>query len=100
MDVEGGGRRKGRPKRREMESVNVDLREKGLSGEEVQNWAEWRKLVRNIDPTWEKMRRKKKLELDGCRRYVIKIRTVFCHIASTWNLDVVAYIIHSHVHTF
>ena len=31
MDVEGR-RRKGRPKQRWMDSVNVDLREKGLSG--------------------------------------------------------------------
>ena len=34
--VGGGGRRKGRPKRRWMDSVNVDLREKELSGEEMQ----------------------------------------------------------------
>ena len=31
MDVEGR-RKKGRPKRRWMDSVNVDLREKGLPG--------------------------------------------------------------------
>ena len=43
-------RRKGRPKRRWMDSVNVDLREKGLSGEETQNQAVSRQLVRNIDP--------------------------------------------------
>ena len=50
MDVEEG-RRKGRPKRRWMESVNVNLREIGLSGDETQNRAAWRKLARNIDPT-------------------------------------------------
>ena len=48
-DVEGR-RRKGRPKRRWMDSVNVDLREKELSGE-TQNTAAWRQLVRNVDPT-------------------------------------------------
>ena len=28
----------------------------------------------------------------------IKIKTVYCHVASTWNLDVVAYIIHTYIH--
>ena len=32
-------RRKGRPKQMWMDSVNVDLREKGLSGEETKNRA-------------------------------------------------------------
>ncbi len=49
-DVEGR-RIKGRPNQRWMESVNVDLREKGLSDEGTQNLAEWRQLVRYIDPT-------------------------------------------------
>ena len=31
--------------------VNVDLREKGLSGEKTRNRAVWRQLVRNIDPS-------------------------------------------------
>ena len=35
-DVEGR-RRKGRPKQRWMDSVNVDMREKGLSGEQTHN---------------------------------------------------------------
>ena len=30
----------------------------------------------------------------------IKIKTVYCHVASTWNLDVVAYIIHTYIHTY
>ena len=47
--VEGRGR-KGRLKQRWMDSVNVDLREKGLSGEETQNYAVWRQLVRYLDP--------------------------------------------------
>ena len=48
MDVDGK-RRKGRLKRRWMHSVNVDSTEKGLSGEETQTRAVWRKLVRYID---------------------------------------------------
>ena len=34
-----------------MDSVNMDLREKEMSGEETQNRAAWRQLVRNISPT-------------------------------------------------
>ena len=49
IDVKGR-RRKWRSKRRWMDSVNVDLRENGLSREETQNRAAWRQLVRNIDP--------------------------------------------------
>ena len=33
----------------------------------------------------------------------INIKTVYCHVASTWNLDVVAYIIHTYtlyIHTY
>ena len=33
-----------------MNRVNVDLRGKGLSGEETQNRSVWRQLVRNIAP--------------------------------------------------
>ena len=47
MDVEGR-RRKGRSKQRWMDSVNVDLRGKGLSGGETQNRAVWRQLVRPL----------------------------------------------------
>ena len=43
-------RRKGRPKRRWMDDVNVDLRKTGLSCEETHNRAVWRQLVRYIDP--------------------------------------------------
>ena len=45
-----------------MNSVNVDLREKGLSGEETPIRAVRRQPVTYINPTqkWEKMRRKKK----------------------------------------
>ena len=50
MDVERR-RRKGRPKWMWMDSVNVDFREKRLSGEETQDRAVWRQLVSCIDPT-------------------------------------------------
>ena len=49
MDVERW-RRKGRLKMRWMGSVDVDLREKGLSGEEMQNWAVWRQLSHTSTP--------------------------------------------------
>ncbi len=49
MDVQGR-RNRGRPKRRWMDSVRDDLREKGLTGEEVHDRAAWRRLVRNVDP--------------------------------------------------
>ena len=45
MDVEGR-RRKETSKRRWMDSVNVDLREKGMSGEDSKNRAVWRQFVR------------------------------------------------------
>ena len=31
--------------------IYLDLREKGPSGAEMQNWAMWRQIVRNIDLT-------------------------------------------------
>ena len=49
IDVDGR-RRKGRPKRRWMDSVKVDLREKGLSGKETQYRAVRRQLVRYFNP--------------------------------------------------
>ena len=39
-----------RPKRRCMDSIKNDLTEKGLSGEEAQDRAAWRRLIQNIDP--------------------------------------------------
>ena len=64
MDVEGR-RRKGRLKWRWKDSVNVDLREKGLSEEETHNWAMCRQLVRNIAQKWEKMQWKTKNKYDS-----------------------------------
>ncbi len=49
MEVQGR-RNRGRPKRRWLDSVKEDLREKGLTGEEVHERAAWRRLVRNVDP--------------------------------------------------
>ena len=61
--------------RRLVDSVNVDLREKGLWGEEKQNWAGWRQLVRNIDPIG--------------RRYTIAATSKVCHIILIMNEKVV-----------
>ena len=41
-----GKRRRGRPKRRWLDNIRNDL-----SGEEVQDRVQWRRLIRNIDPT-------------------------------------------------
>ena len=46
-----GSRRRGRPKKRWADCVKDDLREKGLSGEEVYDRAAWRRLSSHIDPT-------------------------------------------------
>ena len=44
-------RRRGRPKRRWLDSFKIDLSERELSGEDAQDRAKWRLFVRNIDPT-------------------------------------------------
>ena len=46
-----GSRRRGRPKNRRADCVKDDLREKGLSGEEVYDRAARRRLSSHIDPT-------------------------------------------------
>ena len=46
-----GSRRRGRPKKRWADWVKDDLREKGLSGEEVYDRAAWRRLGSHINPT-------------------------------------------------
>ena len=60
MQVPGKIRR-GRPKRRWLDSIRNDLSEKGLSGEDAQDRPRWRRLTRHIDPTrkWGKMKKKK-----------------------------------------
>ncbi len=50
MEVEGT-RGRGRPRRRWMDSVREDLRAKQLVGDEFGHRAEWRRLIRNVDPT-------------------------------------------------
>ena len=51
-----GSRRRGRPKKRWADCVKDDLREKGLSGDEVCDRDAWRRLSYHIDPThkWDK----------------------------------------------
>ena len=51
MGIEVQGSRRGRPKKRWAFCVKDDLREKGLSGEEVYDRAAWRRLSSHIDPT-------------------------------------------------
>ena len=46
-----GKRRRGRPKRRWFDNMKNDLSERELSGVEAQDRVQWRRLVRNIDPT-------------------------------------------------
>ena len=47
-----GKRRRGRPKRRWLDNIKNDLSERELSGEDVQDRANWRRLIlRHIDPT-------------------------------------------------
>ena len=50
MDVPGK-RRRGRPKRRWLDSIRNDLSERELSREDTQERAKWRRLIRHIDPT-------------------------------------------------
>ena len=46
-----GNRRRGRPKRRWLDSIRNDLSERELSGEEGKDGIQWRRLIRNIDLT-------------------------------------------------
>ena len=43
-----GKRRRGRPKRRWLDSISNDLSERELSGEDAQDQAKWRRLIRHI----------------------------------------------------
>ena len=52
IDVKVQGRRKrGRPKRRWFDKVKDDIREKGLSADDVYDRATWRRMSSYIDPT-------------------------------------------------
>ena len=46
-----GKRRRGRPKRRWLDSIRNDLSERELAGEDAQDWTKSRRLIRHIDPT-------------------------------------------------
>ena len=46
-----GKRRRGRPKRRWLDSIMNDLSERGLSGEDAQDRPRWRRLTRHINST-------------------------------------------------
>ena len=51
MEMEVPGRRNGRrPKRKWLDSVKVDVKEKGLEGNEFHDRARWSRLVKNVDP--------------------------------------------------
>ena len=51
MEMEVPGRlNRGRPKRRWMDSIRDDLREKGLTGDEFRDRAEWKRITKNADP--------------------------------------------------
>ena len=55
MAMEVPGNRRGRPKRRWIDSIRKDLShslsERELSREDAQDRAKWRRLIRHIDPT-------------------------------------------------
>ena len=44
-------RKRGRPKRRWLDKVNDDIKEKGLSADNVYDRATWRRMSSYIDPT-------------------------------------------------
>ena len=46
-----GGRKRGRPKRRWLDKVKDDTKEKGLSADDVYDRATWRRMSSYIDPT-------------------------------------------------
>ena len=46
-----GRRKRGRPKRRWLDKVKDDIKEKGLSAEDVYDRATWRRMSSYIDPT-------------------------------------------------
>ena len=52
MDMKVQGRRKrGKPKRRWLDRVSDDIKENGLSADEVYDRATWRRMSSYIDPT-------------------------------------------------
>ena len=57
-----GRRNRGRPKRRWLDSLKVDPKEKGLEGNEFHDRARWRRLVKTSIPHKGGKRRKEKEE--------------------------------------
>ena len=51
MKVQGRRRKRGRPKRRWLDKVKDDTKEKGLSTDDVYDGATWRRMSSYIDPT-------------------------------------------------
>ena len=49
MEVQGT-RGRGRPRRRWQDCINDDLRERGLTGDEVHERSRWKGLTRSVDP--------------------------------------------------
>ena len=56
-----GTRRRGRPKRRWLDSIRNDLSERGLSGEDAQDRVKWKET--STTHKWERMRKK---NMKGC----------------------------------
>ena len=51
MEIEVAGRRnRGRPKRRWLDCVKIDLKEKGLEGNKFHDRARWMQFFKNVDP--------------------------------------------------
>ena len=46
-----GRRKRGRPKRRWLDKIKDDIKEKGLSADEVYDRATWRRMLSYINPT-------------------------------------------------
>ena len=46
-----GRRKRGRPKRRRLDKEKDDIKEKGLSADDVYDLAPWRRMASYIDPT-------------------------------------------------
>ena len=50
-DGGAGEKRRGRSKMRWLDNIKNDLSERELSGEDAQDRAKWRRIIRHIDPT-------------------------------------------------
>ena len=77
-----GTRRERRPRRRWMDSADVDLRETRLSGEERQNRSVFRLFFKYINPAqkWEKTRWKQKTRTSLNMQKQIAAVSIQCHL--------------------